>query len=319
MLKEESNVIEYNVDYRDNTTKPIKSETITKTKLKQKSTTEIPDIKSFDKNISTRKKTNSSIKIISEPHKKSSNNYNEYPKIKIISHKDEREETQRGYISTTKKTKKQIGLYQILFACVTMILSFTGIIILLSAMNRTTSVINDSPTFSKYNNYIAPVVMHNPEQFNETEKANTDTVISSSIWRTILQNGIENYKELDDQGLILIPVNDIQNACTDLFGPNYNINTTENIYGPFYSYIEGESSFHISAISNLGTYVPYIDEITEEDDCLSLKVSYLSRDDKYLSTDKDKPESPTPVKQMKYKLKINDTTNKYYIYAIENL
>ncbi len=304
MPRQINNIAEYSADYREKSQVTVKSTPITKATLKNK-----PINKTTTKKRSlsqTRFNDTINLKPVSTVETKKNK------KISI-------QEPQAGCIKPSPKTKKQMGFYRILFACITMILSITGIAILLSAMNRTTCVISNSPTFTKYNNYIAPVVMHNPDPFNESQKANIHTVISSAIWRTILQNGTDHYKEFDEQGLTLIPINDIQSACTDLFGPTYNINTNENIYGPFYSYTIGEKNFHISAISNLGTYIPHIEEITEEGEDLVLNVSYLSRDDKYLSTDESKSDTPTPIKSMKYKLKINKGTNKYYIYSIENI
>lgn len=223
-----------------------------------------------------------------------------------------------GPIKISNSNKKQLGIYRFFFAGVTMILAVVGVSILFSAMSRTTSVINNSPTYAKYNNYIAPVVMHDPSPFSELSTANSEMIISSSIWRNILQNGCEHYKEFDEQGLTLIPTSDIQKAATELFGPETTINLAENIFGPFYSYTAGEENFHISAISNLGTFVPYIEEMTEKNNELILTVSYLSRDDKFLSADDNKVDSPTPVKQMIYKLKLNSALDKYYISAVEN-
>lgn len=223
-----------------------------------------------------------------------------------------------GTIKISKINKKQFKIYQIFFAVITMALTVVGAIILVWAINRTSSVISDSSTYTKYNNYIAPVVMHDPKPFNDISEASSDFIISSSIWRNIFQNGIEHYKDFDEQGLTLISVSEIQNAAIDLFGPSGKINTKENIFGPFYSYTSGEENFHISTISNLGTFVPYIEEMIEKDDELMLKVSYLSREDKFLSVGKDKADLPTPVKQMIYILKINSDTNKYYIAKIEN-
>ncbi len=238
--------------------------------------------------------------------------------VKTVENIHKQKATDAGTIKISEINKKQLGMYRIFFAGITMILTVAGIIILLSAMNRTTSVISDSPTYTKYNNFIAPVVMHDPKPFADISEVNSDLIISSSIWRNIFQNGIENYKEFDEQGLTLIPLNDIQSAATDLFGSASTINTSENIFGPFYFYKSGESNFHISTISNLGTFVPHIEEITEKDNELILNVSYLSREDKFFSAGNDKADTPTPVKQMIYKMKVNPDTNKYYISKIEN-
>ena len=223
-----------------------------------------------------------------------------------------------GTIKVSRYTSSRINFYRIFFAGITIILAVLGIMILFSAINRSTSVIIDSSTYTKYNNYIAPVVMHDPHPFNSPQEAGSDMIISSCVWRNIFQNGADYYKDVDEQGLTLMPMSDIKSAAIDLFGTDSVVKTTENIYGNFYSYTQGEDCFHIGPISNLGTFVPHIEEITEKDNDLSLLVSYLSREDKFLSTGEDKSETPEPIKQMIYKLKLNDTNNKYCIYAVEN-
>lgn len=224
-----------------------------------------------------------------------------------------------GTIKISKKTSRQISIYRFLFAGVTMILAIVGIIILLSAISRTSSVISDSSTYAKYNNYIAPVVMHDPAPFDSPMEADSDMVISSCIWRNLLQNGVEGYSEFDEQGLTLMPIADVQRAAVDLFGSADIINCSGDIFGAFYSHTGGEDSFHISSISNAGTFLPHIEEILEKKDELMLTVSYLSREDKFLSSGEDKVATPTPIKQMVYKLRLGADTGKYYISAIEPL
>lgn len=286
MTQKKSKIIEYNADYRTTDKKTVTFSTATK--------------------IGTRVNA-----------KKMSSNE---PEIKLNSAETIRNQKAAdcAAIKISEINKRQLGMHRIFFTGITIILTVVGVIILLSAMNRTTSVISDSPTYTKYNNFLAPVVMHDPKPFSELSEVNSDLIISSSIWRNIFQNGTENYKEFDDQGLTLIPLKDIQNAATELFGPTAIINTSENIFGPFYSYNSGEDNFHISTISNLGTFVSRIEEMTEKNDELILNVSYLSRKDKFFSAGNDKTDTPTPVKQMIYKMKLNAATNKYYISEIEN-
>lgn len=222
-----------------------------------------------------------------------------------------------GSIKVSRYTSSRINVYRFILASITIILAVIGIIILFFAINRSTSVIMDSSTYAKYNNYIAPVVMHDPTPFNSPQEAKPDMIISSCIWRNIFQNGADYYKEVDEQGLTLMPISEVKNAAIDLFGTESVVKTTENIFGNFYSYTQGEEFFHIGPISNLGTFVPHIEEITEKNDELNLLVSYLSRDDK--NTGEDRSEMSVPIKQMIYKLKLNDKNNKYYIYAVEKL
>lgn len=222
-----------------------------------------------------------------------------------------------GTIKISQKTSRQISIYRFLFAGATMILAIVAIIILLSAINRTNSVISDSSTYAKYNDYIAPVVMHDPAPFTSPLEADSDTAVSSCIWRNLLQNGLEGYNEFDEQGLMLMPVADVQRAAVDLFGSADVINCSGDIFGAFYSHTVGEDNFHISSISNAGTFLPHIEEILEKKDELILNVSYLSREDKFLRSGEDKAASPTPIKQMVYKLRLGADTGKYYISAIE--
>lgn len=280
MESEKIKVIEYSADYRD-----------------------------------SQKKSTNSVECAANSYRKE---FNSTKSSNLIS-KKEKNNSDAGAIKITRTNRKQIGIYRIFLAGITMIFAVVGVIILLSTINRTNSVISLSPTYAKYNNFIAPVVMHDPEPFPTPSEANLDMIISSSIWRNILQKGLENYVEFDDQGLTLMPLADVQNAAVALFGSDILLDTSENIFGPFYSYTVGESNFHIGAISNSGTFVPLVEEIAEKDGELLLTVSYIAREDKFLSDGNDKADFPTPVKQMIYKLALNSTSNKFFISAIEKI
>ena len=227
------------------------------------------------------------------------------------------ESVQVDTVSVENPLTKRAGLYRIFFACIMMLLTVSGIMILFYALSRTAIIMNNSPANAKYSNYIAPVVMHDPAPFEDVELVDQNTKIASCIWRNIFQNGVSAYNEIDEQGLTLMPTSDVQRACTELFGPNAKIDIDANINGQFFSLASGEDCFHIGAISNASSFVPYIEDITEKKDVISLAVSYLSRDDKYFSSDDDKADKPSPVKRMIYNLKLNEGTNKYYIQSIK--
>ncbi len=243
---------------------------------------------------------------------------NNKPLIYDKDHQDNRinkdTEEYEGTLKTKKIKKRKVILYRLTFGCIILFLSLVGVIIVTSTFNRTASVVSNSD-LDKYSSFIAPVVMHDPVPFDSIENADKQMVISSSIWRTILQNGVDNYNSFDDAGMVLIPVEDINKSCGELFGPNCKINTQEEIFGPFFSFSKGEENFHIGAISNLGTYIPRVENIKEEGDLVVLKVAYLSRDEKNIESPEKHSE---PNKFMTYKLKLNEETDKLYIYSIED-
>lgn len=183
-------------------------------------------------------------------------------------------------ISTSMPTTMKIGLYKVVFACVMFALAIADVMALFSALNRTTAVMSNSPTNAKCESYIAPVVMHDPPPFEGCNHLDANVKVAESIWRNIFQNGTSAYKALDDESLTLMPANNVQSSCTELFRPNATINTSENVRGQFFSHTAGDDYFHISSTSNATSFVPHIDDITKDNDDLSLAVSYLVREDK---------------------------------------
>lgn len=219
-------------------------------------------------------------------------------------------------ISTSRPATKKICLYRVVFACIMLILAIVGGTGLISALSRTAAVMGNSPSNAKYGSYIAPVVMHDPPPFDDSSHLDANVKIAASIWRNNFQKGASTYKEIDADGLTLMPASDVQSACTELFGPNATINTDESVHGQFFSHTAGDDCFHISATSNAGSLVPHIDDIIEEDDALSLAVSYFSRDEKNLKVGDNKAAAPSPVKRMVYNLRLNEGSKKYYIQSV---
>lgn len=219
-------------------------------------------------------------------------------------------------ISTSRTTTRKIGLYRVVFACVMLILAIAGVTGLLSALSRTAAVVSNSPSNAKYGSYIAPVVMHDPPPFDDSSHLDANVKIAASIWRNIFQKGASTYKEIDADGLTLMPASDVQSACTELFGPNATINTDESVHGQFFSHTAGDDCFHIRATSNAASLVPHVDDITEDNEALNLVVSYFSRDEKKLKVGDNKAAAPSPVKRMVYNLRLNEGSKKYYIHSV---
>lgn len=218
-------------------------------------------------------------------------------------------------ISTSRTTTRKIGLYRVVFACVMLILAIAGVTGLLSALSRTAAVVSNSPTNAKYGSYIAPVVMCDPPPFEDCNHLDANVKIAASIWRNIFQKGRSTYNELDTSGLALMPANTAQSSCAELFRPNATINTSESVCGQIFSHTADDDCFHISAASNADSPVPRVDDIIEEDDALSLAVSYFSRDDKNFNAGEDKDVVPS-VKRMVYNLRLDEGTKKYYIHSV---
>lgn len=209
--------------------------------------------------------------------------------------------------------------YRLLFACAVLLLSIIGCVIFVSVSSNIEETL-ETQTYpsGNFSNFLSSVVMHDPEPFSTCDKADKQMIVSSGIWRTIAQNGTQKYDSFDENGRALIPFEDVFKSCQELFGQTCKINQTETIYGPFYTFSSNDKYFHVSAISNQDSFLPYIEDSWEENDLLVLKVGYLSRSDEYFKLGADKSHEPNPVKYMKYIMKKNDSGN-YYIFSIETV
>lgn len=217
------------------------------------------------------------------------------------------------------KSSKKILFYKILYCCIILSLSSLGIYIFSSTgFNSSPLVDVSSSCNNEYLKILSSVVMNDPAPFDNPQNADIQMVISSSIWKLITENGTQKYNQFDERGLSLMPASDIIKASKELFGENYNLNLNESIFGSFFTFYKGEENFHISAISNQNSCVPFVKDLTETEDSLILNVWYVSRDDKFLKSDSEKTEEPNPIKCMKYTLKKNNENSSYYIFSVEN-
>ncbi|MDQ5983164.1 MAG: hypothetical protein RUMPE_00162 [Eubacteriales bacterium SKADARSKE-1] len=301
-----SDIEGYFIDYRNNTDKT--------------------DFKSYER---TTKTVTAQMPVVKKPRQKSEPIINKTSKAQIPGNTKikpvkkatkftAKKRTEDIYINAKPSLKGLI--YRVAFGCIILSLTIIGFMIFLSTLSQTTTpVINEQMPLNNYSNFLASVVMHDPEPFDCPQNADKQMVLASSIWRAISQNGTQKYDCFDERGFSLIPVADIISASNELFGPDCNINTSERIFGSFFSFEPGDNNFHICAISNQNSCLPYIKDTLEENGFLILTVGYISRDDSFLKPEPLKTAEPNPLKYMKYKLKNNENTNSYYIYAIENI
>ena len=217
------------------------------------------------------------------------------------------------------KSSKKVLFYKILYCFFILGFSSLGIYIFSSMkFNDLSSVDVSSSCNNEYYRLLSPVVMNDLAPFDNPENADIQMIIASSIWKLITENGTQKYNQFDERGLSLIPTSDIIKASKELFGESYNLNLNESIFGSFFTFYKDEENFHISAVSNQNSCIPFIKEFTEVDDSVILNVGYISRDDKFLKFDPEKADEPSPIKYMKYTLRRDKETSAYYIYSIEN-
>ena len=164
----------------------------------------------------------------------------------------------------------------------------------------------DDSALRAYDDFLAPVVMQDPEPFESPEKADPEFVQNAALWKTILADNGASYTEYDDAGRALIPVGDVSAACSALFGPDCRLSprTPEDT---FYSYDEETAQYHVAMFSSESAYEPYTERVHNENGDTVLRVAYntpgsVDRGSSALNS------AQQAHKRMDYVLRTNETT-----------
>lgn len=207
---------------------------------------------------------------------------------------------------------KPRSFYRGFMVVMTIMLTAIGIGIFTSTLNKTSVMTAETVNYNNFNGFLYPVVMQDPVEFSSPENADKCMVISSSIWMTIFRNKADSYNNFDEQGYALIPVGEVKESCSALFGDDKLINFSETIHGPFFYYNPGEECMHVGAISNQGRPLPQIKEVKEEENRLVFTVEYV-----LMGSPEEDPNQREIIKTMVYDMHLNEKTDKYYIYAVK--
>lgn len=166
---------------------------------------------------------------------------------------------------------------------------------------------------SDYEKFITSLVIHDPKPFDKINQADTNTLISASVWRALMA---ERIREFDNEGLGILKLETVLNAYQELFGKSSNLEIKENIDNPIFLFNADEKMFHIKPYSTQNCFIPIVEDVVENNDLLVLKVGYISPSDPWRSLNDSRPNAPNPTKRMYYKLKKNIIEGKAYIVSV---
>lgn len=170
---------------------------------------------------------------------------------------------------------------------------------------------------AEYTEFIAPVVINDPDPFESAEEADNQMLLESAIWSVLDSEKNESgYEyEYDATGKIILSGKEVAEAGKRLFGNNVKINLdvlSESDGSVLYYYDSIENKFHISPGSIVGPSA-IITKIAAKSDYVSLIVGYCSQAD-MTSESSDAIEA---YKYMEYILAFNDDGS-YYIQSIRD-
>ena len=170
--------------------------------------------------------------------------------------------------------------------------------------------------YSELEEFIAPIIMYDPDTFDDISMANTEQLISIAIWSVLDSNPEPDKYEYTDGGM-LMPQSEVEEKFNSLFGSQVKWNhCTVDGGGIYFSYSKTKKAYVIPITGVTPIYTPEITEISERPNTLTLTVGYLASSEWVQDSDGNIV-PPEPSKYMKITLGKNSDGG-YYIRAIQS-
>ena len=213
--------------------------------------------------------------------------------------------------------KKNTNIKNLVIGIVVAVFAVIGVItVIVGSIKAISSSVKDSDNKSDtYKEFIAPVIMNDPDAFDDVINANQSQLISISIW-SLLKSDIDPDTFEDKNGGMLIPVSFVEEEFTKLFGkdakPEHQ--TVEGGQGIQFEYSKKDKAYIVPITGITALYSPMIADVSEKGSSTILTVGYLASEDWRQDKNGDMI-PPEPVKYMKIYLRKND--DGYYISSIK--
>ena len=169
-----------------------------------------------------------------------------------------------------------------------------------------------------YEDFISPVIMNDPDTFDDITKADLQQLLSIAIW-SVIDTGADPEKyEYTDDGM-LIPQKEVEEEFLSLFGSEVTLghSTVDGGDGVTFKYSKKKQCYIIPITGIMPIYLPDVTQADEKDNSVVLTVGYLASADWVQDSDGNMV-PPEPGKYMKITLGKN-TDGSFFVKAIQNI
>ncbi len=214
--------------------------------------------------------------------------------------------------------KKKRSPLSFVVGLIVIVLCAVGIISIFSSLSEQAenrSKERDMIKYSEYEEFLAPVIMYDPDTFDDITMANADQLISIAIW-SILDSDLEpDAYEYTGDGM-LVPETDVESKFRELFGNEVTLShATVDGGGIYFSYSEASKAYVIPITGVTPIYTPKVIEATERESAVILTVGYLASTD-WVQDSQGNTVPPEPAKYMKITLGKN-SDGSFYLRAVQ--
>ena len=214
--------------------------------------------------------------------------------------------------------RKHKGNHKLAFpiGCIIVLLAAIGLVtIVISAVNGIDTAIDKSKHYEEYEKILTPVVLIDPDNFDDVTKADMSQLIEISIWSLLKSDIDPDTFESTEKGLS-IPKSAVEEEFIDLFGTEITpVHATVDGYVLEFQYDAKTENYTVPLTGVTPIYTPKVVDKSTSSDTVVLTVACLAGDAWEQGENGDMIE-PTPDKYIKITLREKDEN--LYISAIQS-
>lgn len=218
-----------------------------------------------------------------------------------------------------ENSKKKTGIKRKLafpIGLLVTILALIGLVtVIVAIVNSITAAVNNSKHYEEYERILAPVVLIDPDTFDDITKADMSQLLEMSIWTLLKNDNAPDKYEMNENGLS-IPKADVETVFTDLFGTQLKpIHSTIEGYGIDFVYDNSTECYSVPLTGVTPIYTPDVVEVQKSSDTVVLTVACLAGS-AWEQNENGEMVAPAPDKYLKVTLR--EANENLFISAIQN-
>ena len=200
--------------------------------------------------------------------------------------------------------KKKRSKPNLIVGLAVLLLAFVGTVsLIIAAGDKISDSIQqkNAEKYSVYEEFIAPVIMNDPDTFDDVTLADAGQLLSIAIWYVLDSNPEPNKYEYTDDGMLL-PQKEVEEKFTSLFGNEVKIiHSNVDGGGIDFKYSAKKKAYLIPITGITPIYTPKVIDANEKSSSIELTVGYLHSGDWQQDSDGNMT-APEPGKYMKITL-----------------
>lgn len=221
-------------------------------------------------------------------------------------------------IQVGDKVKKKRSKPNLIVGIAVLILALVGTVsLIITAGNKISAGIQqkNAEKYSAYEEFIAPVIMNDPDTFDDITLADSGQLLSIAIWSVLDSNPEPDKYEYTDDGMLL-PQKEVEEKFASLFGSEVKvIHSNVDGGGIDFKYSEKKKAYLIPITGITPIYTPKVIDAKEKSSSIELTVGYLHSSD-WQQDSNGNMAAPEPGKYMKITLGKN-SDGSYFVRAIQ--